>query len=506
MNNLTMERLLQVSIALSSEKDHDRLLETILTAAMDITLCDGGTLYQLENDSLYFRNKITRSQNVWEGGSHGHVTLPPVTLSRENACACAVLCNTLINIKDVYCCDGYDFSGPCRYDKMTGYHTQSMLIVPMENDQGQIIGVLQLINALDDSGRTIPFAKEFEPVILALGAQAAICLTNMNYAMEIRDLLDSFVGVMSAAIDERTSYNANHTRNMVKFAVRFLDWQEEQGNPWHMTRLGREQFLMCVWLHDIGKLNVPLSIMDKSSRLTEEELREIFHRLTEIELNCEIEYLRGKLTEEAYGHRLKSVQQDRQLILDVNRARYVTDDRVAQIEKMAQKPYFDRETGRTRPLLTEEEKGALMIRYGTLTAVERAIMQNHVVTTSKMLSRMHFPRIYEKVPSWAGEHHEFLNGQGYPKGLTEEQIAPEVRLLTVLDIFEALTAHDRPYKDAVSAEQALDILDEMVSEGKLDADVVAQFRRSRVWEAPEDGESIDLYNQPEYTKEVEDLC
>ena len=205
MNKIKIDKLLEIGIALSKEKDTDSLLSLILEEAMEMTSCDGGTLYVYDGESLRFHIMITKSMNTYKGGKNDSVDLPPVPMRRSHVCACAAMEKKLINIPDVYeHTEEYDFSGPKNYDAMTGYHTQSMLVVPMEDEHGDVIGVLQLINAKNEEGQTVPFEEGYEKVISSLASQAAICLMNMKHAAETMELLDSFVRVMSTAIDART--------------------------------------------------------------------------------------------------------------------------------------------------------------------------------------------------------------------------------------------------------------------------------------------------------------
>lgn len=267
MKKVTIEQLLDIGIALSSEKDGDKLLEYILDTAMDITQCDGGTLYINGEDCLIFKIMVTKSKGIRKGGKYGSIELPPVPVSMKNVCACCMMKKTMINVADVYECQEYDFSGPRNYDAITGYKTKSMLVVPMEDDQGKIIGVLQLINAMDENNDIVIFEKEVEKVICSLASQAAICLTNMNYAGEVEKLLNSFVAVMSTAIDARTPYNVNHTKNMVKYGEKFIKWLETQNGGWVLSKNERKAFLLSIWLHDVGKLTVPLEVMDKPDKI-----------------------------------------------------------------------------------------------------------------------------------------------------------------------------------------------------------------------------------------------
>ncbi|MEG1683678.1 MAG: GAF domain-containing protein, partial [Oscillospiraceae bacterium] len=355
---------------------------------------DGGTLYHKETDSLAFGLMFTRSNHTALGGRYAPIRLPPVPLSRKNVCSCAALDGTLINIADVYHSDRFDFSGPKKYDALTGYQTTSMLVVPMEDDVGGCIGVLQLINALDETGAIIPFDPDLEPVIRSLASQTAICQVNMAYANEIQELMDSIVRVMSATIDAMTPYNANHTRNMVKYGGRFLDWLEETGNPWQFDPQTRRQFIMSVWLHDSGKITVPLQVMDKDSRLGD-ALPALLDRLRIIGLLDEVAAARGKLSPGEQDSRKQELEAARALILRANTAGFLNDETLAQVQALADRTYTD-ETGARQPWLTAAEHTALTVRKGTLTDGERHIMENHAVMTDTMLAQIQFPKNYNR--------------------------------------------------------------------------------------------------------------
>ena len=481
MNEIKTDKLLEIGIALSREKDDDRLLGLILQEAMEMTSCDGGTLYVYDGESLRFHIMITKSMNYYKGGKNDPVDLPPVPMRRSHVCACAAMEKKLINIPDVYeHTEEYDFSGPKNYDKMTGYRTQSMLVVPMEDEHGDVIGVLQLINAKSKAGRIIPFKQGYEKVISSLASQTAICLTNMKHSREIMELLDSFVRVMSTAIDARTPYNANHTKNMVRYGGRFLQYLRDTDNEWQMDEQQEREFLMSVWLHDIGKLVIPLGVMDKETRLGN-RLGEVEHRFEKMKLLTELSHAKGEITAEELEHRLTLLSEGRETILSANKAGFLPDETVEQVREIADRIFVDTD-GTKRTWLTEEELTCMMIRKGTLSDEERKIMQSHVEMTEKFLNEVHFPKSFSNVTRWASSHHELLNGKGYPRQLGQDDIEKEVRLLSILDIFDALTARDRPYKPPMPVEKALLVLADMVKFGELDGDILALFANSKAWE------------------------
>ena len=480
MNARDTERFLAMSLALTSERDREALLSSILDTAMDVTNCDAGTLYLLEDDGLHFCRMVTRSQGIRQGGHADPISLPPVPLEEKYVCSWVAIHKEIINVTDVHTDTHFDFTGSLRYDAMTGYRTTSMLVVPMSNDKGALIGVTQLINALDGEGHVVPFDAELELLVSAISSQAAISITNMQYAEQITALLDSLVGALSTAIDQRSPYNANHTRNMVRLGEAFLDWLNETNNPWKFEPAARRSFLMSVWLHDVGKLVVPLEVMDKQSRLGA-ALGEVEERFTRMGLLDRIAALEGRIRPEELEKNNAERAETLAFIRRINTAGFLPDADLQAVDALEERRFTD-ETGACVPWLTAEELHCLRVRKGTLTAEERSIMESHVVVTARILSQVHFPKSYSRVPQWAAAHHELLNGKGYPEHKTAPDIPREVRLLTVLDVFEALTARDRPYKPPMPTEKALSILDSMVREGGVDGEVLELFKASRAWE------------------------
>ena len=480
MNTSELERLLDIGIALSANGDSDSLMREIVDVAMDLTDCDAGTLYILEEDALVFHIMVTLSLGIDQGGHGQRIGLPPVPLNIRNVCARAAMEKKLYNIPDVYTDQEFDFSGPMKYDQLTGYKTRSMLVIPMLDDRGESIGVLQLLNAKNEKGGIIPFPKDCEQVIQSLASQAAIRLTNLNYSREITTLLESMVQVLSTAIDARSPYNANHTRNMAKYGERFLVWLRENEREKAMEAQTEKEFLMAVWLHDIGKLVTPLEVMDKPTRLAGEE-KELLHRLETIDLLGELRALKGEISTGELEELREEIRRAQETIKQVNAAGFLSDELLEKVKRLADKTYIDK-NGVVRSWLTETELEALSVRKGTLTTWEREIMEAHVSMTEKMLRQMHFSKAYGHVTQWAASHHEYLNGSGYPRKLKGEEIPFQVRLLTILDVFDALTAKDRPYKKPMPEEKALGILRDMANCGQVDGDILELFAKSRAWE------------------------
>jgi HD-GYP domain-containing protein (c-di-GMP phosphodiesterase class II) len=490
--------ILNIGIALSAEKDHNRLLEMIVTEARRITNADGGTLYLCADDHLHFKIIQNETMGTFQGGGGEPVNLPPVPMRPENVSSYAALTRQIVNIPDVYQADGFDFSGPMKYDQITGYHTGSILVIPLENHEGTVIGVLQLINARDQEKRTIPFPAYYEKVISSLASQAAISLTNMQLLAEIENLFNSFVEVMATAIDARTPYNANHTRRVALLAGELAQALNEiHEGPWadeFFDETRSAQLVMAGWLHDIGKISTPLSVMNKSTRI-EADLALVIQRFDYLASDLENRYLRRKLElmssdgshalpelEEWRQKELAFLEEARQLIIKVDSpATFVDKEILQRLQEIARRTYRDYR-GEEHPWLTENELKSLSVAKGTLTDEERRVMEDHVLVTQRMLEKIPFTSKLKDVPYFASIHHEHLDGKGYPLGLKGHEIPLEGRILALVDVFDALTAADRPYKKAMPVEQALKILGFMVKDGELDGDLLKIFSDAKVWE------------------------
>ena len=463
--------ILNVGIQLTVEKDGNKLLNTIVDKGMQITNCDASTLYLYEDDVLKFRIMRTISQNVCRGVDGEPITdIPPVPFKEENVCAYTAIHRKVVNIEDVYHSEEFDFSGPKRYDAMTGFRTQSMLVIPVENNTGDLIGVLQMMNAQDENGNVIPFDPQYEIIIRSLGSLAAIELSNIQYVEEIKEQLHSFVEAMATAIDERTPYNGSHTRKVAEYATilaKKINEKYEAGEceeAFDDERL--EKLQLAALLHDIGKMIVPRSVMNRATRM-DRDMAALEDRLALLTCYYEIDALKGKITTEEYEEKaalLKDILEFVHRIDNVGFLQQEDFDRVQEIAKM----YYEKEDGEKVYYITERERVCLSVRKGTLTDEDRTIMESHVTMTAKILSKVHFNKNYTDVPRWAAEHHEYLNGSGYPNHINGEQLDTETRILAIADIYDALTASDRPYKPPMPKAKACAILHSMVEEGKLE--------------------------------------
>ncbi|MBR0041359.1 MAG: GAF domain-containing protein [Oscillospiraceae bacterium] len=474
LSEANLREVVRLGIALSAEKDKNLLFGKLLRTAMEITGCDAGTLYLFRDGKLHFKVMKTLSQGVSRGEQGEPIDLPPVALREENVCAFSALHRELINIPDVYHSDRFDFSGPRRYDAMTGYRTGSMLVVPLEDAEGELIGVLQLINKLDKENGFIRFTEEDEFILQSLGSMTAVSLSNMLYVNEIKAQMFSFVQAFATAVDERTPYNGTHTRKVTIYA----ELVAEEINRLHregrteesFDEARREQLVLAAALHDIGKMIVPLAVMNKATRL-DERLETVRQRFRLLDAWYERDALAGRLTEEEAARLRGELAADLALIEAKNSAGFLPDEDLEKLGAIAKKTY-EAPDGTQTPYLTEEEARCLLIRKGTLTDEERKTMESHVVMTDRILSKVRFNPKYAQARRFAATHHELLNGRGYPSHLTAEELPLESRILTVVDVFDALTCTDRPYKKPIPRPKAFAILRDMAKNGQIEERLV----------------------------------
>lgn len=470
-----MKRILDIGIQLTSEKSYARLYEMIMQEAMAITACDAGTLYIYKDEKLYFTIMRTNSQNIYKGGDGEVIDMPPVEMRESNVCSYSAIHRKIINIADVYSDDSFDWQGPKKYDSITGFHTQSMLVIPLVNHEGEVLGVLQLINALDADGTIIPFDTAYEYIIYSLASQASISLSNQMLIEELKDLMDSFVDAMTTAIDSRTPYNAHHTRMVAQYCDEMAGYIHEQhllGNTaYDISEADREQLIMAARLHDVGKMIIPLSVMNKATRV-EAELPIMQKHWEWLKAELRICMLEGKITEETYTEMSRALEDGRKVVEEADTAGFLKDELYEKIKALAGLK-FPLSDGGEAGFITVEQAECLLVRKGTLTAKEREIIESHVSYTSVILKDIHFGSNYDKVALWAGRHHEYLDGSGYPNYVSAEELNTETRLLTIMDIYESLTSSDRPYKKPMPPERAVSVLESMVEEGKLDKGLVA---------------------------------
>lgn len=478
-----LKRVLDMGINLTAERSYSALLDIIISEAMSLTRCEAGTLYILKDNKLHFMIMRNDLMNVYMGRNGERVEMNPVALDEKYVCAYAAIHKKSVNIKDVYEDKSFDWKGPREYDKVTGYHTQSMLVIPLINHEDEVIGVLQLMNARDDDNAVCDFGEDQEFVTFSLASQAAISVSNMNMLQELKDLMYSFVSSFTTVIDARTPYNAKHTKNVAKYCADFVDYLNGLHNigkcDYYLNEEIKEQLNLAAMLHDVGKVVIPLEVMNKSDRLSS-MLPVIRMRWNYIRLILENQLAAGKMDQAEFDSFMKEFEDNIKFVEQANVAGFLGDDEFKKIDEVASRTYMW--NGEKVPFLTEDEREELKIRKGTLTAKERGIIEEHVVYTDKILEKITFGKKYDKVRFFAGAHHEFINGTGYPNHLKDEEIPLEVRILTLIDVFDSLSSSDRPYRKQSSLADTFEILRSMAKEGKLDAELVELARNCFVKE------------------------
>jgi HD-GYP domain-containing protein (c-di-GMP phosphodiesterase class II) len=503
-----LEELNRVGVSLSKEKDINRLLENILIAAKNIVNADGGTLYRMVDDrTLKFEILRTDSLNIAMGGTTG-VEIPfyPIAIydaagkpNNSMVVAYAVLHDQTINITDAYSEQGFDFTGTKNFDKKTGYRSQSFLTIPMKNHENEIIGVLQLINAKDRvSGEIIAFSATDEQLAESLASQAAIALTNRLLISQLEDLFESFIRLINTAIDEKSPYTGGHCARVPVLTMMIAEAvNNTKTGPlkdFNMSEKDRYELKIAGLLHDCGKVTTPVHVVDKSTKLETiyDRINLIDTRFEVLKRDAEIKLLKAKLRagkdrdanaklEAEYRSRIKQLNQDREFLRKTNIGGEFANEELLQRVREIAAYTWSAIDGRRTNFLTDEEVENLTISRGTLNGKEREIINNHVVVTIKMLEALPWPRHLRKVPEYAGGHHERVDGKGYPRGLRREQMSVQARIMGIADIFEALTAKDRPYKVGKTLTESLHILGRLKIDGHIDTDLFDVFVREKVY-------------------------
>ncbi|MYL24978.1 GAF domain-containing protein [Halomonas alkaliantarctica] len=505
-----IRQLNEIGIALSSERNHNALLERILTSARELTGADAGTLYTVnaEKQQLSFAIVQNDTLNIHLGGLSDPVgdQFPTISLHQADGSpnehlvvAYTVLNDCTVNIEDAYAAEGFDFSGTRQFDQATGYRSRAFLTVPMHNHEGDTVAVLQLLNKRTDAGIDGVFSQADQHIAESLASQAAVAITNQRLIAEMQALFDSFTRVIATAIDAKSAHTGAHCRRVPEATLLLAEATHRSTRPevvdFHLNDGDRYELKTAAWLHDCGKVVTPHHVMEKSTKL-----EGLFSRLPMIEARfaakqqaLDAAQLRAELEAYRQGQpfadreRQRFAAQRQQLAEDlafIRRANtggeFMHDEDIARLQAIAGETWQDAD-GQQQPLLTADELENLCIRRGTLNKNERKIIEGHMTATLDMLGELPFPKHLQRVPEYAGGHHERMDGTGYPKGLTREQLSLPARMMGIADVFEALTAPDRPYKAPMKLSQALTIMGRMVEDNHLDPDLFAVFIEEKVY-------------------------
>ncbi len=556
----TFKRMIDIGIALSSERDHNRLMELILLETKDLCNADGGTLYlRTEDNGLKFEIMRTDSLNFAKGGTTGEeITFPPLNIydpetgkpNDKNVATHVALTGETVSIKDAYETDRFDFSGTKKFDEGTGYRSKSFLTVPMKNHDGDVIGVIQLLNAQDrETGEVIAFDTEIQPLIESLTSQAAVALDNQNLLLAQKQLLDSFIAMIAGAIDAKSPYTGGHCQRVPVLAMMLADkaCESNEGifNGFCLSEDERYEMEIAALLHDCGKVTTPEYVVDKATKLETiyDRIHEVRTRFEVLKRDAEIDCLKAIVDggdEAALKSKLEEtlaqLDDDFAFIANANiGGEFMSDEDIERVEALAAKTWtrtlddrlgvcheelkrMEREPAKPlpaiEPLLSDRpehvierdvankiapdnplgfkmdepvdmyNRGELYnmcIQKGTLTAEERYKINHHMIQTIAMLDYLPFPKHLKKVPEIAGGHHETMIGTGYPRRLSKEDMTLPARMMAIADIFEALTACDRPYKKAKTLSESIKILWFMKKDQHIDPDLFELFLKSGIY-------------------------
>ncbi len=498
-----ISHLNEIGAALSTETEVDNLLDMIISKGKLFTNADGGTLYMMSEDekSLLFRIVETDSLGIKMGANGEKISWPPLPIYLEDgslnhqmvAVHCAIE-SKIINFEDVYHCDGFNFEGTKKFDASTGFRSQSMLVVPMINNDKDVIGVLQLLNARNSDGDVTGFTKEDEKLVMSLTSQAAIAITNAKMIHDLKELLESFIKSIAFAVDQKSPYTGGHVEKVAILSLMIADALNSAASGKYAEVKYSEDELdeirISALMHDVGKITTPQHVMDKATKLETVYDRintirikfELFKRELEIEmLHKKMKLLQSgacqneiKIIEDALEEEIDLLDEEIYFLVVSNvGGEFMTNEHIKRIEEIAQRKVTI--NGMEQNILSDFEVHNLCIRKGTLTDEELSIMRDHARISNEMLDALPFPKHLKRVPSIAGGHHEKLNGKGYPKGLTADELSLESRILALSDIFEALSASDRPYKDGKKMSEVMKIISFMIKDGELDGDLVQFF-------------------------------
>ncbi|WP_135081667.1 HD domain-containing phosphohydrolase [Terasakiella sp. SH-1] len=572
-------KLLDIGLALSTERNSTRLMEQILNEAKTMCNADGGTLYRVIDDDRRLKFEIMRndSLNIYNGGTSGNeITLPPVELydpetgeeNHKNVASFCALSKNTISVDDAYTFKDFDFSGTKKFDEATGYRSKSFLTVPLYNNEGRVIAVLQLLNSQDrDTGEVVPFDTTLQPFVEALAAQAAIALDNQLLVEAQKELLASFISLIAGAIDAKSAYTGGHCQRVPVLTDMLADAAKAATDgvfaDFDMSEEDQYELHIAGLLHDCGKVTTPEYIVDKATKLETiyDRIHEVRMRFEVMKRDAEINYLKAvaaggdeKGLKEAFDKRIAQLDDDFAFIAECNvGGDFMAPERIERLDKISQlnwtRTISDRlgigheektrkEAAGVEPSLPVVEKILsdradhifvrqdkslfeegnpygfnmappenlynqgelynLKVKAGTLTEEDRFKINDHIVQTIIMLDQLPFPRHLKRVPEYAGGHHEKMDGTGYPRKLTADDMSWPARMMAVADIFEALTAADRPYKLPKTLSQSVKIMSFMAKDNHIDKDLFELFLTSGKYK-----EYAERFLKPEQLDEVD---
>jgi HD-GYP domain-containing protein (c-di-GMP phosphodiesterase class II) len=509
-----LQELNRIGVSLSAERDTDGLLTLILSKAREITQSDAGSIYVVEDaadGTARLRFKLAQNDSV-------RVPFTEFTLPIDDASVAGhvALTGAVLQLDDAYVLPaGSRFRINRDFDERVGYRTKSMLVVPMATPQGKVIGALQLINCKRDPvavlptpadvlAHVIPYPPRFRDLAASLASQAAVALENSRLYQSIQTLFEGFVQASVTAIESRDPTTSGHSFRVADFTVALATAVDRDDGTFREIRFSHDEMKEIRYaslLHDFGKVGVREDVLVKAKKLPVGQLDMIRQRGEIIRRGLELRHARRQTDwllrhgREGFGDRcaqwdaelavvLADLDQHLKAVAAANEPTVMPDEVSASIRDLAVHPYADH-LGDSLTLITPEEARILAIPRGSLTPEEYEQIQSHVVHTYQFLKQIPWTKELSRVPEIARSHHEKLNGGGYPDGWRAPDIPVQTRMMTISDIFDALTARDRPYKPAVPVGRALDILGQERHAGALDGDLLQLFIAVRPWERPD---------------------
>jgi HD-GYP domain-containing protein (c-di-GMP phosphodiesterase class II) len=532
-----LSELNKIGVALSAERDINKLLDQILQKSREITGADAGSLYLVERakdsrngDDDQLRFKLTQNDTVVVPFEEFTIPLDEASISGYVARS-----GRVVNVADAYRLpEGSSFRISRSFDEKSGYRTRSMLVVPMRDHDNQVIGVVQLINKKRDRGavlqpvsmaeeQVIPFTSVDEELAGSLASQAAVAFENAKLIQDIKDLFESFVKAAVTAIEQRDPTTSGHSERVAVLTVGLAERVDGIGaGPLAGVSFSRDQLRELRYaglLHDFGKVGVREKVLVKGKKLYSGQLSAVRQRFEYVGKSLEADYLRRKLEavrsrragaseisalDAEYAARRAEIDRILQAVLEANEPTVLEEENFRALMGLPTRPLDGGEGDNGGPLkageaeqqvsldewargpyLSSEELASLSIRKGSLSPEERLEIESHVEHTYRFLQKIPWTGEFERIPEIAYAHHEKLDGSGYPRKLTGPDIPVQSRIMTISDIFDALVAIDRPYKRAQPVERALGILEEEARGGKLDVELLRVFLEAKIYELPE---------------------
>ena len=506
------QQLNEIGVALSSERDINALLTLILKKTREITGADAGSLYLVDEDaSRQRRLRFMLTQNDSIEFPFKEFTLP---LADDSMAGYTALHGEVLNFADAYNIPkNLSFQFNDRYDHDSGYRTKSLLTLPMRNAKGEVLGVLQLINSKHDSTARLlseadvakqvqSFPERSVQLALSLASQAAVSYENRKLYQEIETLFEGFVQAAVTAIEQRDPTTSGHSLRVATYTQAFAETLDSvttgSYSGAHFDAEQMKEIRYAALLHDFGKVGVREEVLVKAKKLYPTQLDLLKQRFDYIRKDLEAGMVRRKLQmfierdrgdalseiarlSEDFDQRLTRLEEYLQFIVDTNEPTLLEEEKFRRLRDIAHQSYIDTK-GIEHPYIKPDEVRLLSIPKGSLDAAERLQIESHVIHTFNFLNQIPWTKELSRVPEIARAHHEKLNGTGYPYKLRGDEIPLPTKMMTICDIFDALTASDRPYKRAVPIDRALSILESSVRAGEIDGELYNIFRDSKVYE------------------------